>query len=114
MGTVRVIYNKKNKNVSIITPCIQSKKKDETEQQWLDRVFNKYVPQEEDIEYEDMDSSELPSTDRNAWEGEKGVGVYINQTKLATLKKESDEKILIEQEKEILAIDSLKKKGKIE
>lgn len=110
MSKVRVIYNA-DKTVKIVYPVSASKKKNETEEQWLNRVFNK-VTSPDDV-FDDIDKSELPTTDRGGWEGEKGKGVWINQDKIQTIRDAAAKRRLIEQEKELLAVESLKKKGLI-
>ena len=67
------------------------------------------------LPYDDIDSSKLPKTreDRGAWEGEKGKGIKINQVKAQELKRKRDKARLIEEEKGVLAEESLKNKGKI-
>lgn len=85
----RVIY-KPDKTVAIIHPAPKSKRKDETEEQWLERVFNKAMNGElKDLPYDDIDDSELPDREyRNAWEGEKEKDISINQIKVQTIQKE--------------------------
>lgn len=97
MTKVRIVY-KPDKSVAIIHPALKSRRPDETEEQWLDRVFTKAMRGElKDLPYDDIDKSELPQTreERNAWEGEKGLGISINQEKAKKIKdaEELEEKI---------------------
>jgi len=116
MSKVRVIY-KSNGGVSVIHPAPKSRRKDESEEQWLERVFAKATPV--GAEYDDIDSSELPQNreDRGAWEGAKGQGVIINQVKAAKIKSEKERRKKIEKEKDRIleeqAITNLEALGKI-
>jgi len=103
---VRVLYNS-DKTVSIIHPALKSKRPDETEDKWLKRVFDKATPA--NLQYEDVDLSELPLTreDRNAWEGEKGKGIFINQEKVVEKKREEEREKAIQQRMREMAIKSL-------
>ena len=117
MSKVRVLKNLNN-TVSIIYPAPNSKRPDETNEQWLERVFIKANP--DNFPYVDMDNSELPQNrdDRGAWEfDENSKTIKINQIKAKQLR---DEKIIQErmvqiqdQEKRELAIAELKKEGKL-
>lgn len=112
MSKVRVLYHS-DKTVSIIYPAPKSKRENETVDQWLKRVFDKATPN--GIEYDDIDNLELPQTreNREAWEGEKGAGVFINQIKADLLKNEKIIETLIEEKKRKLAVDALINEGKI-
>jgi len=115
MSKIRVVY-KPDKAVAVIHPAPKSRCPNETEDQWLDRVFTKAMQEElKGLPYDDIDSSELPATreDRNAWEGEKGKGVSVNQEKAKQRKDATERKRLIENEKDKLAEKSLKDKGLI-
>ncbi len=92
----RIIY-KPDKSVIIIHPALKSKRVNETEEQWLERVFTKAMNSDlNGLDYEDIDDTELPDRkDRSGWEGEKGKGISINQVKVQAVKDE------IEQEKKI-------------
>lgn len=102
---VRVVY-KENKTVAIIHPAPKSKLAYETVKQWLNRVFTRAMQGElKEYPYEDIDESLLPKAyeDRDAWEGKKGVGVYVNQEKAKknrTSKKRY--RLIKEEEKRIL------------
>lgn len=84
---VRILYNinvitgKKDGTVSVTYPAPKSRRKDEAESEWLKRVFDKATP--EGVEYEDIEKSELPQSRefRNAWTGQKGEGVGIDEVK---------------------------------
>ncbi len=110
---VRIVY-KPDKSVSVIHPALNSRRKDETEKEWLERVFNKAMQGElKGLPYDDIEKSELPQSreDRDAWEGEKGKGISINKVKKEQIKKEKKERELIENEKDRLARESLKEQG---
>ncbi|MBA7648202.1 hypothetical protein ES703_55985 [subsurface metagenome] len=112
---VRVIY-KPDKTVAVIHPAPKSKRKDETEEEWLERVFTKAMQGElKDLSYDDIDSSELPSSreDRNAWEGEKGKGISINIIKAEQIRKEKKKAELIREKLKEIAIKELEKEGKL-
>lgn len=72
MSKCRVVY-KSDKTVSVIHPVPKSKRPDETEKEWLKRVFNKAMRGElKGLPYDDIDDSELPPReDRRFWRGEK-------------------------------------------
>lgn len=78
---IRVVY-KLDKSVVVIHPAPNSKRKSETEVEWLERVFNKAMQGElKDLSYDDVDSSELPQTrqHRNSWRGEKGKKIWVEE-----------------------------------
>ncbi len=104
-GTCRVVY-KPDKTVSIILPAAKSKLANETKEQWLNRVFTKAMQGElKGFPYDDIDDALLPKSyeDRDAWEGEKGVGVYVNHEKAKTIRETKEKQRLIkEEEKRIL------------
>ena len=108
---VRVLY--KQNSVNVIYPAPKSRLPNESEDVWLKRVFNKATP--EGVEYEDMDSSQLPPTreDRDAWEKKPGGGVQVNQQKAKQIKDEKKKKKLIQEEILKLAEKSLKDQGLI-
>ncbi len=117
---VRVVY-KQDKSVAIIHPAPKSKLPNETVEQWLNRVFTRAMQGElKGLPYEDMDASLLPKnyTARDAWEGEKGKGVYLNKTKAKQIKDAKERQRLIqEEEKRILrqqAEQNLIKRGVIQ
>lgn len=114
MSKVRVVYNP-DRSVAVIHPVPKSKRSNETEEQWLERVFNKAMRGElKDLPYDDIDSSELPSReDRTAWEGEKGKGVKINSVKAEQIKDKREKQIKIQDELRKLAEESLKAKGEL-
>jgi len=112
---VRVLY-KADKSVSVIHPVPKSRKKGETEEDWLKRVFAKSTP--EGATYDDIDESELPDrATRMAWEGTLGKGVVVNTTKLQKVQEqklheeEISKKIAAKQRAE--AIADLKNEGKL-
>ena len=112
---VRVVY-KPDKSVSVIHPAPKSKRKDETEKKWLERVFNKSMQGElKGLPYDDMDSSKLPQSreDRNAWEGEKGKGISVNLAKAEQIKKEKIKTELIQEKIKEIAVKELEEEGKL-
>lgn len=84
---IRILYNKDN-TVSVIHPAPKSRRPDETEPQWLKRVFDKATPK--DVEYKDMDESKLPQSreHREAWTGKKGEGISIDEVKAQKIREE--------------------------
>jgi len=115
MDKVRVVY-KPDKSIAIIHPISKSRHPGETEKQWLDRVFAKAMSGKlEGLLYDDIDKSELPQSreDRDAWEGEKGKGVSINQAKAQLLREARDNREKVSEEARELAIQSLKDKGEL-
>jgi len=110
---VRVLY-RPDGGISVVHPAKKSRKPGESENAWLTRVFDAVTP--DGMEYEDMDSSELPDSReyRGIWEGQKGVGISIDSSKAEKIdreKKIKKEEINILREQ---AIKSLKDKGEIE
>ena len=106
MPIVRVVY-KPDKSVAVLHYSPKSKLSQE-------EAFAKMTKEAglEGLDYEDLDSSQLPSReDRNAWEGEKGKGIKVNQAKAQQKKDAKERKRLIEEEKGKLAEQSLKDKG---
>lgn len=104
---VRVLYNP-DKSVSIIYPVPKSRRINETEEEWLERVFSKANPNK--LPYDDLDSSALPSREfRCAWEGEKGKHIIINQDKIQETEREKqiaieEKRLLREQAKANLGL----------
>lgn len=81
---VRILHNSDG-TVSIIHPAPKSKREDETEEQWLERVFAKMTP--EGVTYEDIDSSELPDDRdfRGAWvKGVNGIDIHLGKAREIT------------------------------
>ena len=76
----RIIYNLDG-TISVIHPAPKSRQKDETEAEWLKRVFDKATP--EGVEYEDVKKEEIPQDRefRNAWTGKKARGISIDKVK---------------------------------
>lgn len=111
---VRVVYNA-DKTVSVIHPALKSRKSNETEEQWLKRVFTKAMNGKlKGLSYDDMDKSELPQSreDRNAWEGEKGKGVSINQGKVKEVKDNIERERKIQEKIREIAIKELEMEEK--
>lgn len=76
----RILYNQDG-TVSIITPALKSKRENETEKEWLARVFDKATPK--NIEYEDVEDLAVPIDRefRGAWTGKKGDGISVDEVK---------------------------------
>jgi len=83
---VRILY-RKDGGVSIIYPAEKSRRAEETEKDWLTRVFEKANP--DNLSYEDIDleKTSLPTPRfRNAWvKGNKGVTVDLSRAKAQVL-----------------------------
>jgi hypothetical protein len=115
---VRVVY-KNDGTVAVIIPAIKSKKPQETEDAWLERVFGKAMDGNlSGLPFDDIDESELPPREnRNAWTGSKGHGVSVDQAKIQAQRTAKTRKDLIDAEKEKMleeqAISSLKAQGKL-
>jgi hypothetical protein len=82
MGRVRAVY-KRDGTVAVIIPAPKSKKRNETERQWLTRIFDKAIslqPDLQDVFYDDIDDSQLPRSRqfRAAWTGRKQEGVHVD------------------------------------
>lgn len=109
---VRVVY-KPDKSVTIIYPVKNSKGVNETEVQWLNRVFTKAMQGElKGLPYDDIDSSQLPDRKyRKAWEGQKGIGVSINMLKFTEIENKRNYEILVSSVTKQLAIERLKLLG---
>jgi len=86
---IRVIYKPDNSIITII-PAPNSKLPDETEEQWLERVFNKAqdTPELNGLPYDDIDRSGLPAGDGLGWKGKKGKGVWVDNAKVEKIKQE--------------------------
>ena len=93
MGKVRVFYKPDGK-VTVRTPVLKSKRSNETEQEWLIRVFElrdgidpktrKVIPHRlKGLPFDDVDDSELPvriDATRGKWRGTKGEGIHIDHS----------------------------------
>ena len=91
----RLIYNS-DKSVQVICAIRKSKSPNETEGQWLSRIFDKSTPI--GAIYEDIEESLLPTESIEAWIGEKGKPIIIDlsliQQKLDVRKAEARQKKL--------------------
>jgi len=70
MGKVRMVSHP-DKAISIIHPAPNSKRPDETDEQWQERVFDKAMQGDlRGLPFKDIDISLLPKdrTERNRWE----------------------------------------------
>lgn len=112
--TVRVFY-KPDKSVVIIHPAPKSKVPTETEEQWLERVFNQATESNGlgGLPYEDIDSSLLPAerSERSAWEGSIGQPISVNQDKANAASNNTENNKKIKAAARQIAIDSLKESG---
>ncbi len=84
MGKVRIWYHPTGK-VSVSYPDLRPEKKPEglTLDEWIDRQLNLIpvkAPQFAGLDFEDMDSSQLPQdrADRDRWRGSKVQGIKIS------------------------------------
>lgn len=74
---VRILYNA-DRTVSVIHPAPNSKKENETEEDWLTRIFDEATPT--GIEYDDIDHTALPDrSDRQYWRGDKITGIVVER-----------------------------------
>jgi len=89
MTKVRVVY-KTDKTVSVIHIISQSD--GETEEQTLNRIQSK-DPNLKNLPFDDVDISKLPVRDknRNKWRGQKGKGVWIDQSVKTEAEKKEEE-----------------------
>lgn len=85
----RIIY-REDGGVSVVYPAPKSKRQDETEDQWLDRVFSKATP--EGAEFKDIDTDKEDLSDRTfrgAWvKGLNGKAVDVDIPKAREITKE--------------------------
>jgi len=104
---VRIVY-KPDKTVAIMYHTPKSKLSYEETMQKL-TLASKL----EGLPYDDVEDTTLPDTkeDRNAWEGEKGKGVIVNQVKAKQIKDDKEREPKIQAEMRKLAEESLNKKG---
>jgi len=76
------IFKRPDNKISIIHPAPKSRRKKETESEWLERVFEKVTP--DNAIYIDIDEQYIPSdrTFRNAWEYDQGFKTNMSKAKL--------------------------------
>lgn len=92
MSKVRIVY-RMDGGVAIIHPAPNSHREDETEKEWLERVFTKAMRDGlYGCDYDDVDKSEIPTdrTYRDAWKGNKIDGIYIDQVLKADIDAKKD------------------------
>ena len=101
-----------NGAVSIRTFALKSRRSDETEEQWMERIMNRN-PRSSSNEI--IDSSELPQSkeDRDAWTGEKGQGISIDEVKAVKLRTDKEIKMKIDKKIRRKAIDDLIDEGEL-
>ena len=82
----------KDGNVSVIYPVFKSKREDETEDQWLKRVFDKAMKENENIDelnckHKTIEHTKLPQSreHRSAWKFHSTKGVTIDTKKIAEI-----------------------------
>lgn len=111
---VRIVY-RPDKSVAVIHPAPESRRENETKEEWLKRVFDKAMTQPQDrlegLPYDDVEKSELPLSreDRNAWEGEKGSGIKVNVEKAKGIRDEKERETKIKDKMRKIAIRELGK-----
>ena len=74
----RIIY-KEDGGVSVVIPVLKSKKQNESEKQWLKRVFDKATP--EGASYKDTNEVLPNRRFRNAWQKGKANAVDVDLSK---------------------------------
>jgi len=101
MEKVRVLY-RDDGGVSVVHPAPKSKREDETEEQWLNRVFTKATP--DGLTFKDIDMKTEPLPDRRfreAWSnGTNGNTIEVDLDKakaqvLVELRRERDKGLVI-------------------
>jgi hypothetical protein len=103
----RILHNIDG-TVSVIHPAPKSRREDETEVQWLDRVFAKMTP--EGVTFEDIDSSALPADRdfRNAWvKGETGIDIHTDKAREITKERLRAERKSLLEAQDVLFIKAL-------
>ncbi len=84
MTTKRRVFYKPDGQVSICTPAPGSKRENEIDQEWLDRVFKKAAqnPKYATLPFDDIDATDLPAdrSQRDKWRGSQGHGVSIDDS----------------------------------
>lgn len=103
---VRILHNIDG-TVSVIHPAPKSRREDETEEQWLDRIFTKMTP--EGITFEDIDDSKLPDRDfRNAWvKGESGIDIHVDKAREITKNRLRSERTSLLANQDVLYMKAL-------
>ena len=112
---VRIVY-KSDKTIAIIRPAPKSKRRDESIEQWIERVLSKGMQGElEGLLYDDINISDLPQDrkDRNAWRGEKGQDIWIDQNVVQQLQTEKENKGKIDNKIRQMAIERLITAGEL-
>lgn len=117
MSKCRVWY-RLDGGVSVSHPDLRPEKKpkDLTLEQWIDFQLDQVAikaPQFVGLDYQDMDTSELPQdrTDRDRWRGNKQTGIKIDNS--VVLRKDLDKQIddeLAMQNPNIIKIERLRRK----
>lgn len=80
MAKVRVYYEVGGK-VHIVRPIEKSRRPNETEAQWLKRVYEKTEVHKRGLLFDDIDTVNLPAYNTRAkWRGSKGQGVKVDDT----------------------------------
>lgn len=101
---VAVVY-KPDKTISVIYPIYKTMKAGETEAQFIERLRTDFGFQ--NYPHDIIDKKDLPSREyRDAWEGEKGKGISINQGKKAQKQKKEQDRISAENKLKALGLTS--------
>jgi len=115
-----IVIHNPDKSVAVIYPAPKSQRPNESDEDFLRRVYNRAVvndPSLRGLAYEIVDASSLPSREfRDAWEGSPGKGIKVNQKKVQKIKLERMKRKILKEEKERvleeLAIEHLKKRSR--
>ncbi len=112
----RIVY-KPDGTVSVIHPVPKSRRPEETEADWLERVFAKTMQGSplNGLPFDDVDDTALPVNrdDRDAWEGTQGQGITINQVKADQIKVDKERTLKIDIEMRRMAEQNLIDKGEL-
>jgi len=101
----RVIY-RADGSVMIMSPNSEVRLKDETESEQLERFYQRHLkghPHHDGLDYEDMDTSELPSNraDRGKWrKNPTGKGVIIDSSIVTPAELRQADKAALQAERE--------------
>ncbi len=82
MTTKRRVYYETDGQVRVVIPAPKSKKKNETEDEWLKRVYEKTELHKRGLLFDDVEVTDLPQdrTKRRRWRGTPGNGVIVDDT----------------------------------
>ena len=111
-----IVIKRPDGGISIMPINPESKKPDETNEEWYARSAEGGMRGElAGLPWEVVDKSELPPSreERNAWEKEKDKPIKINKAKSDEIKIAKEMKKVTEDEKRQKAIDNLTARGEI-